>query len=47
MFVKGYGFLHFAKDKAKNVGQNISKKLSIHLAYTQNSHEVPDHAKYF
>ena len=28
IFVKGYGFLFFAKNMAKNVGRNISKNLS-------------------
>ena len=28
IFVKGYGFLFFAKNMTKNVGRNISKNLS-------------------
>ena len=28
IFVKGYGFLSFAKNMVKNVGRNISKNLS-------------------
>ena len=28
IFVKGYGFLSFAKNRGKNIGKNISKKLS-------------------
>ena len=28
IFVKGYGFLPFAKDMGKNIGKNISKSLS-------------------
>ena len=28
IFVKGYGFLSFAKNMGKNVGENISKNLS-------------------
>ena len=27
-FVKGYGFLSFAKNMGKNIGKNISKSLS-------------------
>ena len=27
MFVKGYGFLFFAKNMGKNIGKNISKNL--------------------
>ena len=26
IFVKGYGFLSFAKNMVKNIGKNISKK---------------------
>ena len=29
IFVKGYGFISFAKNMGKNVGKNISKKLSV------------------
>ena len=28
IFVKGYGFLSFAKSMGKNIGKNISKKVS-------------------
>ena len=28
IFVKGYGFLSFAKNMGKKIGKNISKKLS-------------------
>ena len=28
IFVKGYGFLSFAKNISKNIGKNISKNLS-------------------
>ena len=28
IFVKGYGFLSFAKNMAKNIGKNISRNLS-------------------
>ena len=28
IFVKGYGFLSFAKNMSKNIGKNISKNLS-------------------
>ena len=28
IFVKGYGFLSFAKNMGKNIGNNISKNLS-------------------
>ena len=28
MFVKGYGFLSFAKSMGKNIGKNISKNVS-------------------
>ena len=28
IFVKGYGFLPFAKSMGKNIGKNISKNLS-------------------
>ena len=27
MFVKGYGFLSFARNMGENVGKNISKKI--------------------
>ena len=29
IFVKGYGFLSFAKNMGKNIGKNITKSLSI------------------
>ena len=28
IFVKGYGFLFFAKNMGKNIGKNITKNLS-------------------
>ena len=28
IFVKGYGFLSFAKNMGKSIGKNLSKKLS-------------------
>ena len=28
IFVKGYGFLYFAKDMGKNISKNISKNVS-------------------
>ena len=28
IFVKGYGFLSFAKNMGRNIGKNISKNLS-------------------
>ena len=34
IFVKGYGFLSFAKNMGKNIGKNISKTLSG--KYSQN-----------
>ena len=32
IFVKGYGFLSFAKNMGKNIGKNISTSLSRKLA---------------
>ena len=40
IFIKGYGFLSFAKNMGKNIGENISKSLS--RKYGQ---KVLDHAK--
>ena len=40
IFVKGYGFLHFAKNMGKNIGKNISENLS-----TKYSEKLLDHAK--
>ena len=40
IFVKGFGFLTFAKYMSKNIGKNMSKKLSG--KYTQ---KPLDHAK--
>ena len=40
IFVKGYGFLSFAKNMAKNIGKNISKNLS-----GKYSKKLLDHAK--
>ena len=40
IFVKGCGFLSFAKNMGKNVGKNISKNSS-----GKYSQKLPDHAK--
>ena len=40
IFVKGYGFLSFARNMGKNVGKNISKNLS-----SQYNQKRLDHAK--
>ena len=40
IFVKGYGFLNFAKNMSKNTGKNISKNLS-----RKYSQKLIDHAK--
>ena len=40
IFVKGYGFLSFAKNMGKNIGKNISKNLSC-----KHSQKFLDHAK--
>ena len=40
IFVKGYGFLSFAKNMGKNIGKNISKSLS-----GKYSQKLLDHAK--
>ena len=40
IFVKGYGFLSFAKNMGRNIGKNISKNSSS--KYTQ---KLLDHAK--
>ena len=40
IFVKGYGFLNFAKNMSKNTGKNISKNLSC-----KYSQKLIDHAK--
>ena len=40
IFVKGYGFLSFAKNMAKNIGKNISNYLSDKYSQT-----LLDHAK--
>ena len=40
IFVKGYGFLSFARNMGKNIGRNISKNLSG--KYRQ---KLLDHAK--
>ena len=42
IFVKGYGFLFFAKNMSKNIGKNISKDLS-----GKYSQRLLDHAKKF
>ena len=40
IFVKGYGFISFAKNMGKNIGKNISKKLRV-----KYSQKILDHAK--
>ena len=40
IFVKGYGFLSFAKNMGKNIGKNINKNLSH-----KYSKKRIDHAK--
>ena len=40
IFVKGYGFLYFAKNMRKNIGKNMSKSLS-----SKYSQKLLDHAK--
>ena len=40
IFLKGYGFLSFAKNMSKNIGKNISKNLN-----SKYSQKLPDHAK--
>ena len=40
IFVKGYGFLFFARNMGKNIGKNISKDLS-----GKYSQKIFDHAK--
>ena len=40
IFVKGYGFLSFAKNMGKNIGKNISKNSS-----SKYSQKILDHAK--
>ena len=40
IFVKGYGFLSFAKNMGENFGKNISKDLS-----SKYSQKLLDHAK--
>ena len=40
IFVKGYGFLSFAKNMGKNIGQNVRKTLS-----GKYSQKLLDHAK--
>ena len=40
IFVKGYGFLFFAKNMGKNIGKNISKSMSV-----KYSQKLLDHAK--
>ena len=42
IFLKGYGFLSFAKNIGKNIGRNISKNLR-----GKYSQQLPDHAKKF
>ena len=38
MFVKGYGFLSFAKNMSKNIGKNISKNISGKYSQTPLYH---------
>ena len=40
IFLKGYGFLSFAKNAGKNIGENMSKKLS-----SKYSQKLIDHDK--
>ena len=40
IFVKGYGFLSFARNIGKNIGKSISKNLS-----SKYSQKLLDHAK--
>ena len=40
IFVKGYGFLSFAKNKGKNIGKKINKNLS-----SKYSQKFLDHTK--
>ena len=40
IFLKGYGFLHFAKNMGKNIGKNMSKSLN-----RKYSKKLLDHAK--
>ena len=40
IFVKGYGFLSFAKNMDKNIGKNIRKNLS-----SKYSQKILDHVK--
>ena len=46
VFVKGYGFLSFAKMMVKNIGKNISKNLSIRVG-SKYSQKPLDHAEKF
>ena len=40
IFVKGYGFLSFAKNRGKNIGKNLSIDLN-----SKNSHKLLDYAR--
>ena len=40
IFVKGYGFLSFAKNMGRNIGKNISNNLS-----SKYNQKLLDHAK--
>ena len=42
IFVKGYGFLSFAKNMDKNIGKNIRKNLS-----SKYSQKILDHVKQY
>ena len=39
-FVKGYGFLSFAKNMGKNIGKNISQKLSCKYSQKLLDYEI-------
>ena len=47
IFVKGYGFLFFAKNMGKNIGRNISKNLNVKYSpvVLNASQKLFDHAK--
>ena len=47
IFVKGYGFLSFAKNMGKNMGKNISQSLSgkYNLGILAMCEKLLDHAK--
>ena len=47
IFVKGYGFLSFAKNMCRNIGKNIAKNLSVKLSpgMLAMRQKLLDHAK--